>query len=385
MDHLANLDDMRVSAQLILSRVHPLVDLAILLRQFPFLTGFNQGLHLEQQVDRHTDNSNYKTKQPLGASETKITVNMEGRSRNTDKQGLQSEDAKDNDDKDDVVSDASKDVDLHRGIKYLIVDFAAVDEIEDLHHHEGIEDEGEVAGVDTQGIEGSFVVSISRNSDDSATADSASYLAVVPFPLRVGREVLGIEAVDFLRDEGLPCEDEDADDNDLEDGLPDDVFHHVSGNDVVVAAVRLAFQKLVSRSLGSESKGGKGVHDEVDPQHLDRGEDLLADETGPDEGNDHGYYVDGELELDELADGVEDVATPEDGLDDGVEVVIDEDDGCCFSGYFSAGDAHGKPDIGFLQCRGIIGPIARGSHNISPFSEPSHQGILVLWSRSGQN
>lgn len=260
MDHLANLDNMRISAQLLLSRVHPLVDLALFLRQFPFLTRFNQRLDLEQQVDRYAGNSNSKTKQPLGASKSKVAVNMEGRSRNRDKQGLQSEDAKYNDDKDDVVSDASKDIDLNRGIKYLIVDFAAVDEIEDLHHDEGIEDEGEVSGVDSESIEGSFVVSISRNSHDPATADSTSYLAVVPFPLRVGGEVLSVKAVDFLRDEGLPCEDEDANDNDLEDGLADDVFHHVSGDDVVVAAVRLAFEKLVSRGLGSQGEGGKGVH-----------------------------------------------------------------------------------------------------------------------------
>lgn len=49
-------------------------------------------------------------------------------------------------------------------------------------------------------------------------------------------------------------------------------------------------------------------------------------DAGTGERHDHGHYVDGQLELQELGDAVVDVPPPHDGLDDAGEVVVRQDD-----------------------------------------------------------
>ena len=51
---------------------------------------------------------------------------------------------------------------------YFIIDFAAVDKIEELHHDKGIEDEGEMSGVDAIFFEGSLVVRLPSDGDNSS-------------------------------------------------------------------------------------------------------------------------------------------------------------------------------------------------------------------------
>jgi len=48
-----------------------------------------------------------------------------------------------------------------------------------------------------------------------------------------------------------------------------DVLHHGPGDQRLVAAVRSAQQQRLGGRLGGQSERRQGVHDEVDPQHLD--------------------------------------------------------------------------------------------------------------------
>lgn len=80
--------------------------------------------------------------------------------------------------------------------------------------------------------------------------------------------------------------------------------------------------------FSSESEGGKGVHDEVNPEDLDRGQDLLVEEKGTQKHDENSDDVNGKLELEELLDGVIDVTSELYADKSCVEVVSDEDNLC---------------------------------------------------------
>lgn len=62
-------------------------------------------------------------------------------------------------------------------------------------------------------------------------------------------------------------------------------------------------------------------------------------DAGTGERHDHGHYVDGQLELQELGDAVVDVPSPHDGLDDAGEVVVRQDDVGRLLRHVCAGDS----------------------------------------------
>ena len=84
------------------------------------------------------------------------------------------------------------------------------------------------------------------------------------------------------------------------------------------------------------TEGAKGIHDEVDPEQLQHIEGRLARGDGCDEGHDQRHKVDGQLELQELADVAEDRAAPQHRLDNGGEVVIQDDNVCGLLSHLSA-------------------------------------------------
>ena len=68
--------------------------------------------------------------------------------------------------------------------------------------------------------------------------------------------------------------------------------------------------------MSRKSKPGKGVHNDVDPQHLDNGNRIIDAENLPDKGNSAGGEVHYKLKFDEFTDGFEDCAAVEDGAGD---------------------------------------------------------------------
>lgn len=112
---------------------------------------------------------------------------------------------------------------------------------------------------------------------------------------------------------------------------------------------------------------------------------MLLVEATSNEGDGHCYDVDCDLELNELADGVVNVPAPQHCLHDGVEVVVQQDDGCCLAGHLGTGDSHCEPYISFFQGRGVIGTVACHCHHLSSLLQASHQGVFVLRTGTSQH
>ncbi len=97
-------------------------------------------------------------------------------------------------------------------------------------------------------------------------------------------------------------EEDGTEDNDLQQTLSDNVLPHVSSDQTLKLRVGLSGEKLIGGRLGGQCQGGQGVHDEVDPQHLDGTQRGFFEDCGSGKGEDEGTDVYGELELQEFAD-----------------------------------------------------------------------------------
>ena len=140
------------------------------------------------------------------------------------------------------------------------MEFTAVKEIEDLHHDESVEDEGEVTGVDVEVVVAGGVVGGTVDEDEATGSSEYAVVFAVEFVWVEEIELVGEFGEELIGEEG-----DDHHDDELVDGLADDVFEHFLGDDVLVSFVGLTFEEFFGWRFGGEGKGGKGIHDQVDP------------------------------------------------------------------------------------------------------------------------
>ena len=69
---------------------------------------------------------------------------------------------------------------------------------------------------------------------------------------------------------GRTGEQQGEDDDELVDGVAQDVLGHGAGDEGLVASVGPPLQQALRGRLGGQGQRGEGVHDEVHPQHLHR-------------------------------------------------------------------------------------------------------------------
>jgi hypothetical protein len=75
--------------------------------------------------------------------------------------------------------------------------------------------------------------------------------------------------------------------------------------------------------------------------------------------------IDGELELKELANVIEDSPAPQHSLDDGAKLIIKNDDVRCSVSYFSSSDAHSETHIRSFQCQSIVRAVTCDADDLS--------------------
>mmetsp|Transcript_100159 Transcript_100159/g.172974 ORF Transcript_100159/g.172974 Transcript_100159/m.172974 type:complete len:260 (+) Transcript_100159:1293-2072(+) len=128
--------------------------------------------------------------------------------------------------------------------------------------------------------------------------------------------------------EQVPIVQEVRQQNQLEDGMGDDVDPHSVGDQRCVLWDRLTCQQTrLAGLLSGKSKGSKGVHDKVQPQQLDRGQRALVGgiKGSPKKSEGNPNDVHSHLKLDELLYVVVHVAAPHDSFHNADEVIIHED------------------------------------------------------------
>lgn len=171
----------------------------------------------------------------------------------------------------------------------------------------------------------------------------------------------------------------------LVEGLKQDVSPHDGIHDQVRLLRGHSLQNSLTRRLSGESESGEGVHDQVNPEHLSGGEGRLSEDAGTGEDDEHSDDVDGELELEELAHVVVDVAAVHNGSQDGAEVVIEELDIASALGDVRASDAHGEADIGAVKSGGVVGAIASDGDGLSVADQAVDEHELVVGLGSGHD
>jgi len=130
--------------------------------------------------------------------------------------------------------------------------------------------------------------------------------------------------------------------------------------------------------LSSKGESGEGVHDQVNPKHLRRGERGLREDASTSENNEHGDDVDGQLELEELADVIVNVAAIPDGSQDGAEVVIKKLNVASTLGDISTGNAHGEADISAVESGGVVGAITSNGNGRAGTDQTINEHELVI-------
>lgn len=107
---------------------------------------------------------------------------------------------------------------------------------------------------------------------------------------------------------------------------PDNPLAHAGGDDKGQLVAGSFVHDVIAGGLCGQGEGRKGIHDEVDPQHLCNSEGEVAADEGTEGRNTACRHVDRKLEDDELLDVTVEGAPPLDGACDAGERVIKQDD-----------------------------------------------------------
>ncbi len=87
------------------------------------------------------------------------------------------------------------------------MEFFGVEEVKDLHHHKGVEDEGKVSREDPELPVTIFIVVITIDKLHPTAPDMPSNNPILPLAFRPGQERGGIIRVYLLGNKILSCKD----------------------------------------------------------------------------------------------------------------------------------------------------------------------------------
>ena len=128
----------------------------------------------------------------------------------------------------------------------------------------------------------------------------------------------------------------------------------------------------------AERQRGQHVGAEIDREDLDDGQRQRDPEQHEGKVRHQLGDVGGEDVGEELAQVVEHRAPFLDGDDDGGEVVVEQDDVGRFLGDIGAGDAHRDADVGALQRRRVVHPVAGHRDDLALALQGLHDAHLLV-------
>ena len=255
-------------------------------------------------------------------------------------------------DEEPVVEEGGEDVEL------AFSQLARVDLVEQLHEHEGLEDDG-------------------------VHEDLGGRLLLDPGFSGVCKDLIsrGVEGIALLVvdvEDLATLEHEHKEGNDLENGLSNNVSPHDWVDNGVSLISGFALEDILIGGLSGKGQSSEGIHNQVDPEHLSGRERRLSEEASTGEHDEHGDNVDGQLELKELSDIVEDAATVTDSGENRAEVIVHEGDIGSVLGYISTTDSHSEADIGAVKSRCIVGAITGDGDGTSLLDQAVNKHEFVI-------
>ena len=128
------------------------------------------------------------------------------------------------------------DEEVRKDIYFRFLQFPCIEEVENLKEHKYIEEKCQVH-------------SLLR----------APNLELVLREMRNSKELVAFE-------------EHDGQDDAVVDTVEDDSSPHLGSNDVLMSGVRHSCQKFIEGWIGGQGQSCKGVHDQVDPKHLNWGQ-----------------------------------------------------------------------------------------------------------------
>mmetsp|Transcript_17841 Transcript_17841/g.35936 ORF Transcript_17841/g.35936 Transcript_17841/m.35936 type:complete len:454 (+) Transcript_17841:987-2348(+) len=324
---------------------------------------------MEENVERNNRRAEEEACHPLVFGEVRAPKRRV-QPRDLHERNLSNEGADDDDEEDLVLEHAVEHVEL-------VVDLPRVHLVEDLHEDKHVEHHrvvlrvasatlvglgAEVVGAEglAGGVHGEGVRGVERWRTHAlhpvhvVCARAAALDGAVVVDVHAPSALVAVALADVAE-----AKDERRQHQQLPGGVEDHVAHHRLRQHSLVAGVWLACEEGGGGVLGGEGERRERVHDQIDPEHLYCVEGALREDGGADARQRARRDVHRQLELKELADVVVDAAAPLDGGDDGDEVVVHDDHVRRVLRNVSPLDAHGEADVGLLERRRVVGPVAR--------------------------
>ena len=146
--------------------------------------------------------------------------------------------------------------------------------------------------------------------------------------------------------------------------------------------VWLSFKNIITWWFSGKSKCSEGVHDKINPKHLNSVQWRVLDDDRSKENNKHSSKVNSQLELQEFSHIIENISTMSKSSDDGGEVIIKKNNITCTFGNISSSYSHSKTYISFGQSWSIVGTITSYSNYTIWILDTNNENSLIFWRRS---
>jgi len=142
-----------------------------------------------------------------------------------------------------------------------------------------------------------------------------------------------------------------------------------------------ALHHLAVRRLRRQGERREGVHDQVDPEHLDHRQGKLYPDHRAEQHDQQRRHVHRKLEEQEALDVLVERPPPQNRVDDARERVVEQHDVAGLLRHGGSPLPHGEPDVRVVQRRGVVRPVARHRDDFSLLLERLHQLQFVRGAR----
>lgn len=97
--------------------------------------------------------------------------------------------------------------------------------------------------------------------------------------------------------------------------------------------------------FSSQSQRSKCVHNQINPQHLNRFNNLLRDKSSANKSQNNRANINSELKLQEFFNRIINISPPQNSLHNRIKIIIQQNNRCSFSRNLSTSNSHREPNI----------------------------------------